>query len=130
MFVKKIKLTATVDSFTFTDGKSDFCVDTKIFLGPEGLIAGVGSKPTDTGNYEEMKLFEGLENSFDFLIAAVHHGLQQFRGRFRILPSHVDVYVSQDLVSLLRGFERPIFEQVCREACASTASVYRTPPLN
>ncbi|MEO5917746.1 MAG: hypothetical protein ABIS50_26175 [Luteolibacter sp.] len=126
MLSRKIQLLAAVDSFKFTDGSRDFGFDTKLFLNSEGLIAGVGSKPADDGSsYTEVKLFEGSENSHDLLIAALHYGLQHFRGRLRILPSHLDVQVARDLVDHLRGFEKPIFEQAGRDARASTVSVSR-----
>lgn len=125
MLNKKIKLFATVNRFRFTDGSRDVGFDTRLFLNSDGLIAGVGSKPADHGSYTEVKLFEAAENSLDLLTAAIHYGLQQFSGRLRILPSHLDVHVAQDLVCHLRGFEVPIFERSGKDACASTVSVSR-----
>ncbi|MDH4445142.1 MAG: hypothetical protein QE267_08430 [Akkermansiaceae bacterium] len=125
MLNKKIQLFAEVNRFRFTDGSRDFSFDTRLFLNFDGLIAGVGSKPADHGSYTEVKLFEGVENSLDRLTAALHYGLQQFSGRLRILPSHLDVLVAQDLVCHLRGFEVSVFERAGKDACASTVSVSR-----
>jgi len=126
MLIKKVQLLAAVDSFKFTDGSRDFVFDTKLFLDSKGLIAGVGSKPADYDHQTtEVKVFEDSERSLDLLVAAIHYGLQQFSGRLRILPSHLDVHVAQDLVRQLRGFEKPIFERAGKDACASTVSVSR-----
>jgi hypothetical protein len=125
MLNKKIQLLAAVNRFKFTDGSRDFSFDTRLFLNSEGLIAGVGSKPADHGSYTEVTLFEGSENSPDLLTASIHYGLQQFSRHLWILPSHLDVYVAQDLVCLLRGFEVPVFERAGKDACASTVSVSR-----
>lgn len=111
----------------FTDGSRDFEFDAKLFLNHEGLIAGVGSRPGDNASYREVQLFDTSEeeDSFGLLAAALQFGLRHFSGRLRILPSHLEVNVSQESVHLLRGFEVPVFEQAGREAGASEVLVRR-----
>lgn len=125
MLTKKIQLFASIDSLRFSDGRREFSFETKLFINPNGLIAGVGKRPSGNSRCEEVAIFDGSVNVIGRLTAAIHFGLQKFKGRLRILPSHLHIVVSQDLVELFGGCEVAVFDSAGGDACASSVKVSR-----
>ncbi len=125
MLTKKIQLFASIDRLRFSDGRRDISFDTKLFVDPDGLIAGVGTRPIGTGTYDEVGIFDRSASATERLAAAIHYGLQEFSERLRILPGHLHVFVSRDLVDHLGGFEKAVFKRAGSDACASKVEVSR-----